>query len=194
MVMTTTKRNALNPNVLRLAEKLFSSQGFTNVSLEEIAEVAHMSASDMMLDKDGLLWLSALGIADAFQQALEDVLAVPRPVDDRLRYAIAAHIQVIVRNLDAANVYMHEWRYLSQERRVRYLARRDKYEEGFRGIVRAGIHAGIFSPIDEKFVTLSLLSSLNWVSQWYRPDGAMTPAEISLNLSDLILNGLYRHV
>jgi AcrR family transcriptional regulator len=182
------------PAVLHSAERLFSQQGFVATSLEEIAVHANVRLDELGLNKDDLLWYSALGIADAFQQALEDTLAVPRPIDDRLRYAIMAHVNVIVENLSAANVYMHEWRYLSEARRADYLKRRDTYEKRFRQIVREGIHAGMFSPIDEKFVTMMLLGSLNWVSQWYNPQGPMRAGDVARNIADVLLNGLYRHV
>jgi AcrR family transcriptional regulator len=160
--------------------------------LSEISDAAQLPIEG--ISKEDLLWRSALNIADAFKSALEKVLSVPRPVDDRLRHAIMAHINVIVENLNAANVYMHEWRYLSDPRRRDYLKRRDDYEAQFRAIVDEGIHAGIFSPVDEKLVTLMLLSSLNWISQWYNPRGELTPIDIGHTLADLTLNGLYRHV
>lgn len=183
---------AIHPHLLKEAERLFSKGGYLSTSLSDISEAAHLPIDG--ISKEDLLWQSALKIADTFKAALENVLSVPRPVDDRLRYAVMAHINVIVENLNAANVYMHEWRYLSDGRRREYLKRRDQYEEQFRGIVREGIHAGIFSPVDEKLVTLMLLSSLNWVSQWYNPEGELTPIDIGHTLADLTLNGLYRHV
>lgn len=182
----------ISDTVLHHAERLFSHQGYSGTSLADIAQAAGMA--DISTTKEDLLWQSAVNIADAFQAALDAVLAVPRPIDERLRHAIMAHLHVIVQNLAAANVYMHEWRHLPAERRGEYLQRRDAYEAGFRQVVREGVYAGIFAPVDEKFVTLMLLSSLNWVSQWYRADGNMTPNEIADTLADLVLNGLYRHV
>lgn len=180
--------------ILKHATRLFKRNGYLATSLEDIAQAADVAVADVEFTKDDLLWYSALEIADAFQKALDDILAVPRPVDDRLRHAVMAHINVIVTNLEAADVYMHEWRYLSAKRRQAYLQRRDHYEARFRTIIREGIHSGIFAPVDEKFATLMLLSSLNWVSQWYRPDGPMTAIDIAHTLADLTLNGLYRHV
>lgn len=178
-------------HILKHAELLFSQKGYLATSLHDI-EVA--AGESVTADKEDLLWASALGIADAFQTALHSVLQVERPIDDRLRHAMMAHIHVIVNNLHAANVYMHEWRFLSPERQAEYRQRRDAYEAQFRQVVHDGIHKGIFAPVDEKFVTLMLLSALNWVSQWYRDDGPMSASEIAHTLADLTLNGLYRRV
>ena len=185
---------SIRKDLLQQAEKLFSTEGYLATSLEDVAVLLDVPVESLDLDKDDLLWASASKIADAFHTALDDVLAVQRPVDDRLRHAMMAHINVIVENLAAANVYMHEWRYLSPERMEIYIQRRDAYEERFREIVKEGIYAGIFAPVDEKFATLMMLSALNWVSQWYREEGPMTAIDIAHTLTDLTLNGLYRRV
>ena len=180
--------------LLQQSEQLFSIKGYLATSLADIALALDVPTESLDVDKEDLLWASATKIADGFHAALDEVLTIQRPVDDRLRYAMMAHINVIVENLAAANVYMHEWRYLSPERIEVYKQRRDAYEKRFREIVKAGIYAGVFAPVDEKFVTLLMLSALNWVSQWYREEGSMTAADIAHTLTDLTLNGLYRRV
>lgn len=178
-------------HILKQAELLFSQKGYLATSLFDIQLAV---GEPITTDKEDLLWASALRIADAFQAALTAVLAIERPIDERLRHAMMAHIHIIVDNLPAANVYMHEWRFLSPERQAAYRQHRDAYEAQFRQIVHEGIYKGVFAPVDEKFVTLMLLSALNWVSQWYRVDGPMTASEIAHTLADLTLNGLYRRV
>ncbi len=178
--------------LLRHAEYFFSQKGYQATTVEDIATAAGV-ASDSV-DKAALLWQSAIRVADAFQAALDVVLKEPRPVDDRLRHAMMAHINVIVSNLEAANVFMHEWRYLPDEQLREYQQRRDAYEAQIREMIREGIYSGIFAPVDEKFATLMVLSALNWVSQWYREDGPMTAIEIAHTLADLTLNGLFRRV
>ncbi|MCB9435672.1 MAG: TetR/AcrR family transcriptional regulator [Anaerolineales bacterium] len=178
-------------HILKHAELLFSRNGYLATTLDDIAAAV---GEPVNASKDDLLWASALRIAEAFQSALEIAVTTERPIDDRLRHAIMAHIHVIVNNRPAANVYMHEWRFLSPERQTEYRQRRDAYEAQFRALVHEGIYAGVFAPVDEKFVTMMLLSALNWVSQWYRADGPMNADEIAHTLADLTLNGLYRRV
>ena len=62
----------------------------------------------------------------------------------------------------------------------------------FRSLVRDCIREGTLADLDEKFATLLILSSINWVYQWYRPDGPMTPDEIARKLTNMLFNGL-RH-
>ena len=57
----------------------------------------------------------------------------------------------------------------------------------------AGIFdAGEFHQADEKFMMLTILSSLNWTYNWYKPTGSLSPEEIGKKLANLILNGLKR--
>jgi AcrR family transcriptional regulator len=112
---------------------------------------------------------------------------------DRLEKAIAAHVLVLTKNTEASAVFLHEWRHLSEPYHSDFLALRDTYEARFRGIIKAGIASGEFTVPDEKFAALTILSALNWIHTWYRPDGKMTPAEIAANLSAMLLNGLKRN-
>ena len=75
---------------------------------------------------------------------------------------------------------------------MKVTARRDEYERMFRDMVRDAIREGLFGDVDEKFATLLILSSVNWIYQWYRPGGLMTPEEIARRITDLLFNGLRR--
>jgi hypothetical protein len=44
--------------------------------------------------------------------------------------------------------------------------------------------------MDEKFAVLTLLSSLNWIPNWYKNYGKLDPTQIGNQLSSLVLSGL----
>ena len=130
--------------------------------------------------------------ADRFFEALEPIVRSDIVPVEKLRRAIAAHVCVVTDSASSASVYTTQWRHLSEPRRSEFAARRDEYERTFRGLVRDCIRGGTFADVDEKFATLLILSSINWVYQWYRPDGEMTPDEIARKLTNMLLNGLRR--
>lgn len=181
--------------VLTAAERMFRQRGYLGTSMRDLARSLGIQGPSLyshFKSKQDLLWEIASRAADAFFAAVEPVMAAPDPPPARLRKAIVAHVKVITENLDAAAVYFNEWRRLDEPRRTEFAARRDRYEALFRGLLREGIQAGLFAPVDEKFAALLVLSALNWTHQWYRPDGPMTPEEIGRALADLLCNGLYR--
>ena len=53
-----------------------------------------------------------------------------------------------------------------------------------------GVARGEFAPTDPRLAAMLVLSALNGVHAWYRPDGALSPDEIAARYADLLLAGL----
>jgi hypothetical protein len=104
--------------------------------------------------------------------------------------AILNHVKLITQNQERSAVFLHEWRSLPEAALNEFLVLRNQYENGFNQIVKEGIEEDIFDSIEPKFAVLSILSSVNWINEWYKPDGKMSPGEIAKNISDFILGGL----
>lgn len=177
------------------AERLFAQQGYVATSVRDIAEALEIQAGSLyshIQSKDDLLWEVLTEAADRFFQAVRPIVETQLVTTEKLRRVIAAHVRVVTDNLDAASVYSTEWRHLSEGRRREFAARRDEYERIVRGLVQSAIREGTFADWDEKFATLLILSSINWIYQWYKSDGPMPPDEIARKLTDMLFNGLRR--
>ena len=61
---------------------------------------------------------------------------------------------------------------------------------GILEILKTGEQENLFKEVDLKFATLTILSTVNWINQWYNPQGKMKPEEIANELSNFILTGL----
>jgi len=133
-----------------------------------------------------------MACADRFFHAINPIFDSDLVTTEKLRRAIAAHVGVITSSVQAAAVYSTEWRHLTEPHRTQFATRRDEYERLFRQMVRSAIREGAFGDVDEKFATLLILSSINWIYQWYRVDGPMTPEDIARRITDLLFNGLRR--
>ena len=109
---------------------------------------------------------------------IRQLTSVPHDSPEPVRISIIDELQVLYG--------------VSDDLRREFAARRDAYERMFRGLVHDAIHEGTFGDVDEKFATLLILSSVNWIYQWYRADGPMEPEEIARRITDLLFNGLKR--
>ena len=181
--------------VIAKAEQLFAARGFCATSVRDIADTLNLQAGSLYAhieSKDDLLWEIVTRAADRFFEAVTPIIESDLVPTEKLRRVIAAHVNVITDDLPAASVYSTEWRHLNDERRSTFAARRDEYEHLIRDLVERCIREGLFASVDEKFATLLILSSINWIYQWYRPDGPMTPEEIARKLTDMLFNGLRR--
>lgn len=179
----------------RAACRLFREHGFPGTSVRQIAEQVGILGGSLyshMDSKDDLLWEIVNHAADRFLNTLQSVRATNLGIMQKLRSAILAHVGVITADLDAAAVYTFEWRHLAAERRSAFTKRRDEYERSFRELVDQAIRERFIGAESAASATLFILSALNWVSTWYRPDGPMSPEDIGRMLSDYIFDGLRR--
>lgn len=175
------------------ATALFKAKGFTATSMRDLANALGIEAASIyshIKSKEEILQRVCFRMAQEFFEAMDAAQALEGTATERLQRAIAAHVQVLTRNTAASAVFLHEWRHLSEPFHSTFLSLRDKYEARLREIIRFGMANGEFSVPDEKFAALTILSGLNWIHTWYKPEGKMDAHEIAQNLSVMLLNGL----
>ena len=116
-----------------------------------------------------IAWAAALAGAD------------PWPVagpGSRLAALVRAHVGVITDDVERASVFVSEWRSLAPDRRKDMGRRRDAYERRFRAVIGDGIAAGTFAPVDPAVSAAFILTALNGIVTWYRPDGRLKPLRL----------------
>jgi AcrR family transcriptional regulator len=175
------------------ATELFRKKGYSATSMRDLAQAVGVEAASIyshIKNKEELLANICFRIADSFMESKKRVESISLPADEQLLLAIQAHVQVIINNLDASAVFLHEWRHLSTELLAEFIALRKSYENYLIRIIQKGSQEGIFIVQDEKMAVLSLLSGLNWIYDWYKPEGKLAPEDVALNLAHLILHGI----
>lgn len=192
MAIVTLKRK---DQITLVAQSLFKKKGYQATSMRDIAEELGIQASSIyshIKSKDEILANICFSLADEFFDTLDEVQQLGVFPDERLRLAIISHVQVITGNLNAAPVFLHEWQYLKKPAINRFIGLRNKYEQIFQEIIQDGIDKQVFKEMDVHLVTLMIFSSMNWLYDWYKPNGKLSPEEIGENLYVLILNGLMK--
>jgi len=191
---TTAPLRSRKAQIDRTATALFRARGFAATSMRELATELGLEAGSLyshIKSKEEILHRVCFGLAEdffaGFDAATRDATA---PLAIQLRQAIEAHVRVLTRDSAASAVFLQEWRHLSEPARTKFLALRDQYEAGFRGLIQRGIATGELHAPDAAFANLTLLASLNWLPTWYRPDGKLTPDEIAHRLAEQLLQGL----
>ena len=131
-------------------------------------------------------------MANQFVTAEEEVNDIYFDAEQKLRMAVKNHIEILTKNPLAAKVFLYEWRHLNENVKVDFIKLRDHYEEGFKDIIKTGEDEHVFKITDRKFAVLTILSSLNWITEWYKADKTMKPEEIADKLTSFVLNGLQK--
>jgi AcrR family transcriptional regulator len=181
--------------IIHEAARLFSKKGYIATSMRDIAFMMKMEAASLynhISSKEDILNAICFSLADKFLSAIDEVNDIYFNGEEKLRMAIKNHVDILASNLEEAQVFLKEWRHLSQERQTSFISMRDRYEEGIMAILETGEQENIFQEVDKKFAALNILSSVNWIVEWYKPDGKMGPDEVAEKLSDFILTGLIK--
>ncbi len=107
----------------------------------------------------------------------------------KLRVVIVSHLRCVLDEVEGSAAHLLTT--ALPPRKQRYLVtKRDKYEEGVRNLILAGVRSGEFAHCDPALAARAILGSLNWSIQWFSPDGPLTAAEIAERFADYLIRGL----
>src|ERR671919_219819 len=195
--MAQTAERTFSPRRAELvaaAARLFSERGYHGTSMKHLADSLGMLKGSLYAhigSKEELLYEVVDEGAERFLTRAHAASTMEGTASDRLEAFLVGHIETAIEHLEAATVFLNEWRYLSDDLRSVVQTKRDHYEGMITTIVSEGIANGEFrSDADARFAVLLVLSAGNWVYEWYRPGGRLGPQEIGEKFSDLIVSGL----
>jgi AcrR family transcriptional regulator len=179
--------------IMHVSAGLFRQKGYEATTMRDIASAVDMEAASLyhhIKSKEQLLDEICFDMAHKLLNAIKEVNDIYFNAEERLRMAIRNHVQTITENINYSASFMHEWRSLPSDRLSDFITLRDTYENEIKQILLDGSNEDVFEDVDLKFAALTILSTLNWVVEWYKPGGEMTPEQIAEKLSDFILGGL----
>lgn len=187
-------RSARRDEMVAVAARLFSERGYHGTSMQHLAEALGLQRGSLYAhigSKEELLFDVVNEGADRFLERGRQAFELQAIASLRLRRLLVGHIETAIEHLDAATVFLNEWRYLSSDLRALVQEKRDHYESLVRGIISDGIEAGEFrASADVRFAARLVLSAGNWTYAWYRPGGELGPTEIGQKFAELLIKGL----
>jgi len=175
------------------ASALFRERGYVATSVRDIAHALDIRGPSLyahVTSKEDVLWAIVDRAASRFERTADRALAADADPADRLAALVAAHISVITADPGEASVFVAEWRHLSGDRRQAILERRDAYERRFRDLIADGMADGTFALTDPAVAATFLLSALNGIAGWYRPEGRLAADRIADHFVDLAVRAL----
>jgi len=180
--------------VFRAAGQLFRQKGFDAATVREIAAAAGMLPGSLHYryasKEELLLALMDRGIASAVAAVRLAIAEVRDPLD-RMRAALRAHLQLLVRDDEAIYVLLYEGRSLSGPAREHMVRLRDRYDALWDGLLHAAAGTGRIRPeVDLRLVRLFLLGGVNWAAQWFSHRGAHSADQVADAFADMVLRGV----
>ncbi len=180
--------------IIAAAAKVFRTRGYHAATVQDIADEVGILKGSLyhhFESKEDLLYLIVKEPIARMYQTMGEIVATDLPAPEKLRRAILAHVEAFDRHYPHLFVYLRERE--EMKRRFRELIKLSpkQYERFWQQILREGIKSGEFrADLDVQVVSYGLLGMLNWLYQWYRPQGRLSVREVAEQFTAIALSGL----
>jgi AcrR family transcriptional regulator len=191
--------------ILRTAARLFQQRGYDATSMNDVAAALKLSKGGLyhhFQSKDEILFEIMNHAMEITQErVLSPVRSIADP-EERLRALIRLHIEVVLSPRDREiTVMLHENHPLPPALRKRINSRKKDYIhflENLMAEVQSQLHRdqpqqshhakGKVSP---RAAAFALLGMINWIYQWYKPEGELQAQNLIPQFTDLIFGGIF---
>jgi len=195
-------------DILRTAARLFQQRGYDATSMNDVAAALKLSKGGLyhhFQSKDEILFEimdHAMQITE--QRVLNPVRSIADP-EERLRTLIRLHIEVVLSPRDREiTVMLHENHPLPPALRKRINARKKEYVHFLENLMaevqkevqkdaqkdapKSRRSSGRVSP---RAAAFALLGMINWIYQWYKPEGDLQAQNLIPQFTELIFGGIF---
>ncbi|PYX90540.1 MAG: TetR/AcrR family transcriptional regulator [Acidobacteria bacterium] len=171
--------------ILRTSARLFREQGYDATSMNDIS--AALKLSDEILFH---IMNHAMEITEA--RVLAPVRALPDP-EERLRALIRLHIQLVLRARDREiTVILHENHPLPPGLRKRVNARKKEYIHFVEQLILEVQRVRKSRNVTHRAAAFALLGMINWIYQWYRPEGPLQEEDLIRQYTEIFFAGAFQ--
>lgn len=197
--MKEQKKPVLKENrlaeVYRAAALIILRKGYDATSISDIANELGMTKAGLYHyingKKELLFDIMNFGLDELEKEVITPAQSIADPTD-RLRFIIASHARLVTRGQGAITLLVDEITALTPAQNRKITRRKRAHFDRLRSVLNALKAAGLLHDVDTTVATFSLLGMINWLSRWFKQDGALTEDQIAEEIVKIALNGLLR--
>jgi AcrR family transcriptional regulator len=179
--------------ILRTAARIFAEKSYHSTSMRDISRETNVSLAGLYhycKSKEELLFLiqdNCFGrVLERLEQRLE---SVADPIT-KLGLFIENHLSFFAANMSEMKVLSHEAESLGGDLYTHVSTRKDNYTKLAREILREVQETQQSEQqIDLTVATYALFGMMNWIYNWYDPQGKLNVSDLASNVMKLFLNG-----
>ena len=179
-------------DILRAAGREFRTRGYAETGMREIAAAADLSPANLynyFRGKDEILFFCQDNALDRLIANLDRTRRARTSAPEKLRTVIAFHLHCVLDEVEGSAAHLLT-NSISAQLQKRLLAKRDRYEQGVRQVIAAGIRSNEFADTDPALAARLILGALNSTIVWFNPQGPLTTEELAENLATYLIRGL----
>ncbi len=179
--------------ILRNAARIFAEKNYHSTTMRDISRATNVSLAGLYhycKSKEELLYLIQDNCFGRVLERLEERLGEAEDPLSRLRIFIENHLSFFAANMAEMKVLSHEAESLAGDLHVHVSTKKDKYTKLARRILKDIQHQGqTGSQVDLTVATYALFGMMNWIYNWYDPQGKLKVSELVDNVTGLFLHG-----
>lgn len=178
--------------ILKSAAIAFRRRGYHGASVDQIASALDMTKGNLYYyfkNKEDILYVCHDYALDLILEQLKEVERGSLPPDRKVHRLITGFVHLFIDELHGT-AWTLDLEALSRPLLKKVIAKRDRFDRGFRRILKEGIDNGLFAPSDPKLLTFAILGAINWIPRWFDPSGRATSDEIAEVFADYLVAGL----
>jgi len=186
--------------ILRTAARLFQQRGYDATSMNDVAAALKLSKGGLyhhFQSKDEILFEIMDHAMQITQERVINAVSGIADPEARLRALIRKHIEVVLSPRDREiTVMLHENHPLPPALRKRINARKKDYIHFLEQLMAevqkdAQMKSRRGAPrVSPRAAAFALLGMINWIYQWYKPEGALQVENLAPQFTDLIFGGI----
>jgi AcrR family transcriptional regulator len=180
--------------ILRAAARLFQQQGYDATSMNDVAAALKLSKGGLyhhFQSKDEILYHIMSHAMDITEQRVINVVRRIESVEERLRMLIRLHIEVVLSEEDREiTVMLHENHPLPSALRRKINGRKKDYVHFVENLVAdVQRQRNSTSQVTPRAAAFALVGMINWIYQWYKPEGSLTGDALVRQYTDIFFRG-----
>lgn len=189
-----TKTDQRYDQIYETAARLFYEKGYASTSLQDLANAVGLQKGSLyhyINSKEDLLFGITEYAHNFFLElvgGIDDTALTPLETIER---TLRLHAEFAAEHFHVTAAFYNDRSALSEDRQHRVIETRDAYEAKLRQLVIEGQETGeIAADLDPRMAVFGILGMINWINQWYRPDGQFSAKEIGAAFATMSVRAL----
>lgn len=178
------KREAL----LRAAVSAFNRRGFSQTSLDEIAQSLGVTKAALYYYFPTKSALVAACFERAMKVANDSLAAAKRDGGngrEKLILMLRRYLKTMIGQLNES-LLLTEEHALTPGDRKKLIEQRDAFERELRNLVKEGIRDGSIVSCDPKLAIFVVLGAIHWVPKWFTLKGSWSGAQVAVAIGEML--------
>lgn len=182
MSLRTLKTKKKKTEIIQSATSIIEDKGFHNTTMEDIAANLLMTKGSLYYyfkNKQDLLFQSQVLLLEQSIGNIESIIEFNTNPENALKKAITTHIEYLIEEQATFAMGVSPEQFFTGDQLDTILELRHNYAQHVDQLLLDMMEEKAIETKDVKLVRNLLLGAMNWMIEWYSPQGKWSPDELA---------------